>query len=228
MSDHEHETTGQTGSTQTGSAQPVPDAVDDSTIVVAHDRVPDHTVVVTDVDRTIVVPNVDRTVVVAGRGGSGAEASDATIIATGRSTSRPARPGRSRVGDPVEEDDDSDELPSGLARLFYKNPLDPKRRAPESPFPRDRSSLPRGGVRSGIPVVYGTRSEEQNRAPEGTAFAAWIGPPPAGYELPVAERGALPSTARFNRRFRLMALAGGAGAAVVAALGLWWIAGQLF
>lgn len=206
-----------------GPEQP-DDLVDDSTIAVP---VSDHTVVVADVDRTIVVPNVDRTVVSPGRAGRGAEAGDSTIVATGRSASRPSRRAAPRAGDPLD-DEDSDELPSGLARLFYKNPLDPKRRAPESPFPRDRSSLPRGGVRSGIPVVYGTRSEGPAQAPEGTAFAKWIGPPPAGYELPTAERGALPSTARFNRRFRVAALAGGAGAIVLAAAGLWWIAGQLF
>jgi len=76
--------------------------------------------------------------------------------------------------------------------------------------------------------VYGTRSEELAQQAEGTEFARWIGPPPEGYELPTAERGELPSTARFNRRFRLLALAGGGGAVAVAALGLWWIAGQLF
>lgn len=198
---------------EAGAEEEVGNDVDDSTIVVTHDE----TIVVADHDRTIAVPHDDRTVVVPARA-----ASDETIVATSRSRSRTGRGGAPSADGAIEE------LPSGLARLFYKNPLDPKRRAPDSPFPRDRSALPRGGVRSGIPVVYGTRSEELVEHFEGTEFARWIGPPPEGYELPTADRGGLPSTARFNRRFRLLALAGGGGAIVVAVAGLWWIAGQLF
>lgn len=169
----------------------------------------DATVVVTFDDATIVVAQNDATVAVA--------SPDRTVVVTG---SRP-----NSGGAPVEE---PEEIPASLARLFFKAPLDPKRRAPEAPFPKDRSSLPRGGVRSGIPVVYGTRAEELKAAPEGTDFAKWIGPPPEGRDVGAADRSTLISTERLNRKFRRIALFGGAGVTAVSAVGLWWVIDSLF
>lgn len=167
-------------------------------------------------DATIVVPNGDATIAV--------PVDDATIVSRtddGIIRASISAPGRSGAGGaPVEE---PKEIPPALAKLFFKNPLDPKRRAPESPFPKEQSSLPRGGVRASMPVVYGTRAEELESPAGDTEFSRWIGPPPAGYELAPADRSALPSTARFNRRFRLLATLGGAGVVVLTVSGLWVI-----
>lgn len=200
--------------------------LDDETVVVpvpmpVHGHEVDHE----DADKTIAVPiNLD----------------DHTVVVPQRRTDEPVQtPGESAhetgargedtsglAGDPVVIA--GNEVSPSLAKLLFKKPLDPKRRAPESPFPKSQSSLPRGGVRAGIPVVYGANSEEHASQSKGTDFARWIGPPPMGYELPTADREALPSSALANRRFRVIALAGGAVVVAVSATGLWWVVTQLF
>lgn len=180
--------------------------VDDATIAVQHE---DHTLVVhtRDIPSDSEVPP--------------ASTDPGSTVNTGGATRSASR---DLAGAPVE---DVEEIPPALARLFFKNPLDPKRRAPESPFPKEQSSLPRGGVRASIPVVYGARPEVPQLPDAHTEFSRWIGPPPAGYELPLAERSALPSTARLNRRFRLLAYLGGAAVTVVTVGGVWAVVAQL-
>lgn len=174
-------------------------------------------------DATIVVAVDDATIVVPQR----STPDDATImvvkpaVTTKSVSATTLDPVSAPVGAPVEE---PDEIPPALARLFFKKPLDPKRRAPEAPFPKPQSSLPRTGVGAGIPVVYGARAEELPAQPAETELSRMIGPPPLGYELPAAERHALPSTALLNRRFRMLALGGGLGVLVVSVAGLWWVA----
>lgn len=216
---------------------------DDETIVVvpAHDET---IVVVPAHDETIAVPIDDETIVVPAvpkdpapndpapkdsaskaapkSGASNDESLKQTALSDGSATSHETT---GTGGDPVVIA--GAEVPAGLAKLLFKKPLDPKRRAPAAPFPQAQSSLPRGGVRSGIPVVYGTNPSEQVTKQEGTDFSRWIGPPPMGYELPVADREALPSSTLANRRFRTIAFAGGATVVVVAAVGLWWVIGEL-
>lgn len=175
-------------------------------------------------DATIAVSVSDETIAVA--------ANDKTIFARQRPT--PAQhhelggTGRgvrvTTVGAPVVE---REEIPPELAKLLFKNPLDPKRRAPESPFPREDSSLPRGGVRAGIPIAYGPRAEELVGRIRGTDFARGLGSPPEGYALPEAVRDELPSTARFNRTFTVVAWLGVFAVPIVAGTGLWWVLSQL-
>ncbi|MFC5337499.1 hypothetical protein [Leucobacter denitrificans] len=184
---------------------------DDATVVATHD---DATVVVTHEEFS------DRTVAVStGDARSGSEPLHKTVVASGVQTDSGVPSG------PVV---DGVEIPPSLAKLLFKRPLDPKRRAPESPFPKKQSSLPRGGVRPDIPVIYGARPEELVPQNEGTDFARWIGPPPASYALDPVDRDTLPSTARVNRRFSRIAMYGGVGVIVVTLCGLWWIVGELF
>lgn len=206
----------------------------------------DATIVVTPDDATVAVPVTDHTVVVtnADRGSNDATVAltkgdllDATVMASGGVNSHPnvlpprasartwTSPQPNTGGAPVEE---PEEIPASLARLLFKAPLDPKRRAPESPFPKDQSALPRGGVRAGMPVVYGTRPEVLPVIPEGTDFSTWIGPPPEGHDIGVADRTAVISTERFNRRYQRIALFGGAGVTAAVAVGLWWVIDSLF
>lgn len=132
----------------------------------------------------------------------------------------PARAGGSQVGAPVEE---PKEIPPELAKLLFKNPLDTKRRAPAAPFPSEHASLPRGGVRSGIPVVYGARDEGFAKNSYPADLGRGLGYPPAGYALPIAAREGLPSLARLNRRFSALAWTGALVVPVVAGVGLWWV-----
>lgn len=202
-------------------------AVDDATIVVPQRSTPDDATVVVVKPASAAEPTGpveadvfdDATVAVSVSGSHSASFGSRSVSATtldpvSASTGAP-------VGAPVEE---PDEIPPALSRLFFKKPLDPKRRAPEAPFPKPQSSLPRAGVGAGIPVVYGARPEELPAQPAETELSRMIGPPPLGYELPVAERQALPSTALLNRRFRMVALGGGLGVLMVSVAGLWWVA----
>lgn len=79
-----------------------------------------------------------------------------------------------------------------------------------------------------MPVVYGTRPEELPDMPEDTDFSKWIGPPPAGHDVGVADRSTLVSTERFNRKFQRIALFGSAGVIAIVAVGLWWVLDSLF
>lgn len=125
------------------------------------------------------------------------------------------------AGQPVHEP----EIQRDLAGLMFKSPLDPHRRAPESPFPQADHTLPKTGVRPGMPVVYGTKPEDVDvHASEAAALDAQIGPPPAdGFVVP-AQREGLPSLAKQNREFRAIALGGGAAVVIVVVLGLWGVA----
>lgn len=186
---------------------------DDATVVVAAD------------DATIVVAGVDRTIAVAhALPESGAAAAGPAAGPAAHAKRDASRPAAATVGAPVEE---REEIPPELAKLLFKSPLDAKRRAPAAPFPVEQSSLPRGGVRGGIPVVYGARSEAFVERSLAGDLGRSLGSPPAGYDVPVAEREALPSLARLNRRFSALAWAGAVVVPVVAGVGLWWVLTQL-
>ncbi|MGO3146142.1 MAG: hypothetical protein ACTIJ6_00540 [Leucobacter sp.] len=209
--------------------------LDDATVAVqpaADESTVDETVVVrADIDETVVArvsreeanrdeTNLDETVVAPQ---NPERIVDETLLTRGKSRDRVAASGE--PGEPVIIA--GEKISPSLAKLLFKKPLDPKRRAPESPFPKTQSSLPRGGVRSGIPVAYGARAEEMDPRPEGTDFSRWIGPSPLGYELPPADRHALSSSTLMNRRFRLIVLFGGPATVVVSSAGLWWVVTQL-
>lgn len=196
----------------------VANEVDDATIAVAVD---DATIAVA-TDATIAVPHgasADATIAVPG----GRAPTESTAGSSGDEGA--AVSGTAETHGPVV---DGVEIPPSLAKLLFKRPLDAKRRAPESPFPASQSSLPRGGVRPDIPVVYGARPEELEPQTEGTDFARWIGPPPEGHPVEATNRESLPSVAKLNRQFSRIALLGGAGVLVVAVIGLWWIVQELF
>ncbi|KIP51903.1 hypothetical protein [Leucobacter komagatae] len=186
-------------------------------------------------DATVVVAQEDATVVVAAadRPGHTDEATIAAAQRPGAANGAHAKPGavagrRAPVGAPVAAPvEEPDEIPPELAKLLFKNPLDAKRRAPAAPFPVEQSSLPRGGVRGGIPVVYGARSEAFVERSVAGELGRSLGSPPVGYDVPVAVREALPSLARLNRRFSALAWAGAFVVPVVAGAGLWWVLTQL-
>ncbi|QIK63044.1 hypothetical protein G7068_07410 [Leucobacter viscericola] len=165
-----------------------------------------------EVDETVVVPgnpSGDETVVV-----SPPVVEDSTAVV--------ATPRRPAVGLPVEEP--AVEIPKDLANLMFKPPLDPHRRVRESPFPQTEHTLPKSGVRQGMPVVYGAKAETAvDVSGDGAALDARIGPPPAGAYIVPAQREGLPSIAKQNRRFRLLALGGGAVVAIVVGAGLWGV-----
>ncbi|MBK0421660.1 hypothetical protein JD292_06190 [Leucobacter sp. CSA2] len=113
-----------------------------------------------------------------------------------------------------------------VAALMFKSPLDPRRRVRNTSVAGAEDASPRQGVSRGIPVVYGPRAPEA--LPVGVAAAP---APPSGSEAeapPAADRTGLPSTARINRRERLVTLIGGAALVVVGVAGLWWIAVTAF
>ncbi len=200
------------------------DQAEDRTVVVPG-REPD--------DRTVVVPRSsgdpidDRTVVVPHR-----EAEEHTAVVPGPAAPR-RRPLISRTetvptfsGTPAPPVDEPPMQPSPeLAALMFKKPLDPKRTVPESPFPRTEQSLPKRGVRPGIPVLYTARTEQLGvrDAELAEAIARRLGPPPAGAPLPVAPREGLASVGRANRRFRIATLVGFGTAVAVSVAGLWWV-----
>ncbi|GAA1327526.1 hypothetical protein ACFSWE_15335 [Leucobacter albus] len=175
-----------------------------------------------ELDATIAVAAVDDATIAV------AAVDDATIAVAqpGAAHAQPAEPAAKPgvVGAPVEE---PEEIPPELAKLLFKNPLDAKRRAPAAPFAKEQSSLPRGGVRSGIPVVYGARGEGFTATTDALDLERVIGAPPAGYAVAVAERELLPSAARLNRKFSVIAWAGAVAVPIVAGVGLWWVLTQL-
>lgn len=152
---------------------------------------------------------------------------------TGNSTDEPAahasgrprvtgpQPG-SAVPEPVEE------LSPELLAQMFKPAIDTRHRAPDAPSPADEAARPRAGVRAGLPVMYGRRSEKLRETDGGPAPAPGpIGAAPSGYELPIADRADLPSLAALNRRFGVAAFAGGLAVAALAVAGVWWVAAQL-
>lgn len=185
------------------------------------DEIGDATIAGADDDATIAVPAANRpddaTIVVSQR----AEHQQSGAVHAERAASRKRD---AAVGAPVVE---REEIPPELAKLFFKNPLDSKRRAPASPFPTEQSSLPRGGIRGGIPVVYGARSEGFAQGGQRGDLGRSIGPAPAGYAIPVASREALPSLARLSRRFSALAWVGAFVVPVIAGVGLWWVITEL-
>jgi hypothetical protein len=129
------------------------------------------------------------------------------------------------AGQPVEEP----EVARGLAGVMFKPPLDPYRAVRESPFPQTEQTLPKTGVRQGIPVVYGARSESaEDFSADAAALDARIGPPPADGSVVPAQRAGLPSVAKQNRKYRAIALFGGAGVVLVVGVGLWSVAQLAF
>ncbi|WP_427869698.1 hypothetical protein [Leucobacter luti] len=213
-------------------AEPGADA-EDATVAVPRPVADDQTVVVprpAAEDATVAVPRpapaADATVVVPRP--EPARHTDSRHHASARlSSSESFR--RSRTGGttssrnpapPVEEPEQLN-VSRDIAALMFKSPLDPRRRARESPFPESASSKPRQGVRPGMPVVYGARSDSSLAV--GVA-ASPSGPISAGQPVvPREGRASLPSTARRNRREQVITLAGGAGMLVAVAFGLWWI-----
>ena len=135
----------------------------------------------------------------------------------------------SRDPAPPVEEPDAELSERALAKLLFKPPLDPRRRVKESPFPQLEHTLPKRGVSQSMPVVYGARSEELPVQPEGKLdLEQRIGAPPTTLAPPPVVREGLPSAAQLNRKFRLLALLGGAGVVVVVAAGLWGIAALAF
>jgi hypothetical protein len=121
---------------------------------------------------------------------------------------------------PVPEPDYGD-----LPAVFFKPPLDARRRAPEPPVSDEERALPTRGVGQGLPVVYGARSEDfVNSAAGAIDLERPIGPPPEGVSPVSAARGGLRSTVARNRKFRALALWGGALVLLLVSLGLWGIA----
>ena len=237
-------------------AQPV--AVEDATIVVAHpvgveQPVVDDATVVVALPVPVELPSVeDATVVVAQP-----TVEDATVVRPRRarraeSESEPAPPRlradlkrptpqpdpeatmisvrtSSRDPAPPVEEPDAELSERALAKLLFKPPLDPRRRVKESPFPQLEHTLPKRGVSKDMPVVYGVHSEELAAQPDGKLdLEQRIGAPPTTLAPPPVVREGLPSAAQLNRKFRLLALLGGAGVVVVVAAGLWGIAALAF
>lgn len=115
------------------------------------------------------------------------------------------------------------ELPPELAARMFKSPLDARYRVPEAPTSAPDHALPRRGVSPALPVITSTRAGR--RAVAGAETDSRFGPPPESRPAPpAAERSALRSTARANRRFGIGAVAGFAGSLVVAIGGLWAVA----
>lgn len=189
-------------------------------------EVDDSTIVVATADSTIAVARDDATIAVAKPADDAIADQHRTGGAGAAAHARPAPSARpaGAVGDPVVE---REEIPPELAKLLFKEPLDSKRRAPASPFPAEPSSLPRGGVRGGIPVVYGARGEGFVGSAGARDLGSGLGAPPAGYEVPTAGRDALPSVARLNRTYGVVAWVGAFVVPVVAGVGLWWVLTQL-
>lgn len=118
-----------------------------------------------------------------------------------------------RPGGPVSE---AKELGSDrIAReRMFKPAMDPARRIPDAPDPTDEA--PRPGARGRLGIVYGPRSIRPQGRPSPE-------PPRNTSEIPSADRAGLRSVARQSRRFRLIALAGGAGVLLGVLTCLWWI-----
>lgn len=171
----------------------------------------------------------DSTVVVAQpRAAAGEPVEDATIVVAQPQAAKPDanRVGLRRSGDPAPpvEEPSAELSDAALAKLLFKPPLDPKRRIKESPFPQPEHTLPKRGVSKGMPVVYPARPETlESTGSAPTDLEQRLGEAPAAVHAPSAHRVGLPSAARLNRRFRALALGGGAGVCVVVALGLWGI-----
>lgn len=134
-----------------------------------------------------------------------------------------------RTGDPAPPVPEPEYSSEDLAKLMFKPPLDPRRRVKPAPFEQPDHTLPKRGVRQGMPVIFGEtgpQAGEQGSSP--LDLERRIGAVPKSTALTPAARDGLPSMAQLNRKFRLLALAGGAGVVVVVALGLWGIATLAF
>ncbi|MGO2139811.1 MAG: hypothetical protein ACTH30_05310 [Leucobacter sp.] len=126
------------------------------------------------------------------------------------------------VPEPVEE------LSPELRAQMFKPAIDTRHRAPAAPSPAEEGARPRAGVRAGLPVMYGRRSERLREAGGDLApTPGTIGAAPSGYEIPIADRADLPSLAALNRRFAIAAFAGGVAVSALAVAGVWWVATQL-
>lgn len=114
---------------------------------------------------------------------------------------------------PVPEPSD-ERSAQDLAALMFKPPLDPVRRIPRAPGPT--LARPRPGLAPQLPHVYGARPLP---VPDAAPVAS-AGPPLATGPERTAQR----SMARQNRRFRWLALGGGAAVLVTVAGGFWMLA----
>lgn len=142
-----------------------------------------------------------------------------TVTRTGSTT------GSRNPAPPVEEPQVTN-ISREVSALMFKSPLDPRRRVRNTNVAGAEDAAPRQGVSRGIPVVYGPRAPEA--LPVGLA-AAPSSPIASAVEVPpAADRSGLPSTARINRRERLVTLLGGAALVAVSVAGLWWIAVTAF
>lgn len=188
----------------------VPEADPEATIAVRRERKPKEG----SADATIAVPK-------------GRKADPDETVAVVRPLPPAGSPTRGTPAPPIPEPDHGGS--SGeLAGRFFKPPLDARRRAPESPFPSSGRSEPRFGVRPGRPVVYGARSEAFLSHDDGAATARIGDPPAPAAPVPAAARDALPSLARQNRRFRVLALAGGVAVLAIVGFGLWGVSALAF
>lgn len=136
-----------------------------------------------------------------------------TVTRTGSTT------GSRNPAPPVEEPQVTN-VSRDVAALMFKSPLDPRRRVRNTSVPGAEGAEPRQGVSRGIPVVYGPRATEALQIGVAAAPSA---PAAIGAIPPAAERNGLPSTARINRRERVVTLVGGAVLVAASITGLWWI-----
>lgn len=115
---------------------------------------------------------------------------------------------------PVAEPSDA-RAAQDIAALMFKPPLDPVRRI--APAPGPTLARPRPGLSPKLPHVSGARP-----LPAAPAVVSEAPAPAAGLDsVPAAARAAQRSVIRHTRRFRWIALGGGAGILAVVAAGVW-------
>lgn len=145
---------------------------------------------------------------------------DQTGSGAAHTTSRTGSTTGSRNPAPPVEEPQVTNISRDAAALMFKSPLDPRRRVRNSSVSGAEGAEPRQGVSRGIPVVYGPRAPEALKIGVAAAPSA----PAATAEIPpAAVRDGLPSTARINRRERLVTLVGGGVLVAASIAGLWWI-----
>lgn len=112
-----------------------------------------------------------------------------------------------------------------LAALMFKPALDAGRRI--APAPGPVLATPRPGTAPQLPIAYGARAIPTPAVPPpptAPAQGSATFPTPAAPREPARGRVGQPSLARQNRRFRRIALGGGAAVLLGTAAGIWALA----